>query len=190
MALSSSVLHIGSNIWNKLFSPIYLHCGASPHSRCFVEHFCRLPSAVGLTLQLLCSPIGNRNFQNKTKHREWGDPPHCTYTVETAYKVAICPRGNLLCMRIYLIRSKVTMKKCIRALIYLLYKWFYFITGYFISGFYCTFLMSAALIKFAGILGKGSSSKACCCCGSTLTLTKALSMTGTLRTDCKDQVLK
>ena len=26
-----------------------------------------------------------------------------TYTVETAYKVAICPRGNLLYMRIYLI---------------------------------------------------------------------------------------
>ena len=27
------------------------------------------------------------------------------YTVETAYKVAICPRGNLLYMRIYLITN-------------------------------------------------------------------------------------
>ena len=30
---------------------------------------------------------------------------HIPYTVETAYKVAICPRGNVLYMRIYLIAN-------------------------------------------------------------------------------------
>ena len=36
------------------------------------------------------------------------------------------------------IRPKVTLKGPIGAIIYLLYKWFYHITGYFICGFYCT----------------------------------------------------
>ena len=46
-------------------------------------------------------------------------------TVETAYKVYVCPRGNLLYMQIYLITDrdrKVTLKGHIGALIYLLYK--------------------------------------------------------------------
>ena len=45
-------------------------------------------------------------------------------TVETAYKVYVCPRENLLYKRIYLIsnRPKVTLKGLIGALIYLLYK--------------------------------------------------------------------
>ena len=34
-------------------------------------------------------------------------------------------------------RPKFTLEGRIWALIYLLYRWFYFITGYFISGFYC-----------------------------------------------------
>ena len=39
------------------------HSGASPHSR----YFCHVPPAVGKKLQLLRSPIGNRNFQKTTK---------------------------------------------------------------------------------------------------------------------------
>ena len=46
-----------------------------------------------------------------------------TYTVETAYKVAICPRGNLLYKQLLLNnRPKVTLERRIWALIYLLYK--------------------------------------------------------------------
>ena len=54
-----------------------------------------------------------------------GVPHEVCDTIATGYKVAICSRGNLLYMRIYLIsnnRPKVTLEKRIWALIYLLYK--------------------------------------------------------------------
>ena len=87
-----------------------LHPEASPHPWCFVEYFLHVPPAVGLILQLLCSPIDNQNFQKKRKHHdqhfqairaltipccvmapEWGDASDCIYmyvlngTVHTAY---------------------------------------------------------------------------------------------------------
>ena len=43
------------------------------------------------------------------------------YTVETAYKVAICPRGNLLYMQIYLITD---LKLLWRGLLGLLFTYF------------------------------------------------------------------
>ena len=46
----------------------HIHSGASPHSWCFVKYFLHVPPAVGLILQLLCSPIGNWNFQKKRKN--------------------------------------------------------------------------------------------------------------------------
>ena len=44
-----------------------VHCVSTLQSWCFVKHFSHVPLAVGLILQLLCSPIGNRNFQKKRK---------------------------------------------------------------------------------------------------------------------------
>ena len=47
---------------------MYVHCGVSPYTWwCYVEHFLNVPSVVGLILQLLCSPIGSRNFHKKIK---------------------------------------------------------------------------------------------------------------------------
>ena len=52
-----------------------IHCGASTQSWYFVEHFWHVPLAVELILQLLCSPIGKRNFRKKkkTQHLDWVD---------------------------------------------------------------------------------------------------------------------
>ena len=47
--------------------PGVLHCEASTQSWYFVEHILHVPPAVGPILQLLCSPIGNRDLQKKTK---------------------------------------------------------------------------------------------------------------------------
>ena len=62
-------------------------------------------------------------------------------TVETAYKVTICPTGNLIYMQIYLITDIKLLWKGVFGLYFIyfiIYKWFYSITGYFISGFYWT----------------------------------------------------
>ena len=57
---------------------IFVHFGASPHSRGFVD----VTPAVGLILQLLCSQIGNWNFQKKTKQNivNEGTPRHTLYS--------------------------------------------------------------------------------------------------------------
>ena len=47
-------------------------------TRHFVKHIWNVPLAVGLILQLLCSPIGNRNFQEKTNHHDRADATQCT----------------------------------------------------------------------------------------------------------------
>ena len=49
----------------------------STMSRYFLEHFWLVPPAVGLILQLLCSPIGNQNYRKKTKHRDLADASEC-----------------------------------------------------------------------------------------------------------------
>ena len=56
--------------YSKFITNRYVHSGISAQSWCFVKHFWFVPPAVGLKLQLLCSPIGNQNSQkkNKTKH--------------------------------------------------------------------------------------------------------------------------
>ena len=46
---------------------------------------------------------------------------------------------------------KVYLEWHIGAIIYLLYKWFYFITGYFISGFYCS-TKSAVIVSNCNLL--------------------------------------
>ena len=55
---------------------------ASTLSWHFVEYNWHVPPTTGLILQLLCSPIGNWNFQkdNKYKHRDWVDAPQCIQT--------------------------------------------------------------------------------------------------------------
>ena len=57
-----------------------------------------------------------------------------TNTMETGYKVPICSRGNLLVLYVDILNNqpKITV---VGALLKLLYKWFYSITGYFIGGF-------------------------------------------------------
>ena len=63
-------------------NPVSLHCGASTQACYFVDPFRHVPPAVGLLLQLLCSPIGNGKFQKNTKQNittEW--TPHNVYTV-------------------------------------------------------------------------------------------------------------
>ena len=60
---------------------------------------------------------------------------HHSYTVKTAYNVAICPRGKWLYM--CLILSKFIVKGRIGAWIQQLYSRINFISGDFISGFYC-----------------------------------------------------
>ena len=39
---------------------------------CFVKHFLNVPPAIWPILQLRCSPTGNRNFWQITKHHDWG----------------------------------------------------------------------------------------------------------------------
>ena len=73
------------------------------------------------------------------------------YTVETAYKVYVCSRSTLYADLLNS-RPKVTIKVHIGALIYLLYKWFYSITGYFISGFYCSVLFSYHMRQMVAML--------------------------------------
>ena len=46
---------------------MYMHCVLSPRSRCFVKHIWHVPPAVGLILQLLCSPTGSQNLWQKIK---------------------------------------------------------------------------------------------------------------------------
>ena len=46
---------------------VRIHFGAPPKSWYFEEHFWHAPLAVGLILQLVCGPIGNRNLPKKTK---------------------------------------------------------------------------------------------------------------------------
>ena len=62
-----------------------------------------------------------------------------TRTLETVYRVAICPRGNLSYMRNYPINNTVfNLIYPVGSWIYLPYKWFCPITGYPINDFWCT----------------------------------------------------
>ena len=49
------------------FPSLLFHCVSSPQSQCYVKHIWHVPPAIGLILQLLCSPTGNQNFWQKTK---------------------------------------------------------------------------------------------------------------------------
>ena len=51
----------------------HLHCGASTQSCYFVGYFWHVQPAIVLILQLLCSPIGHRNFQKKRKENNATD---------------------------------------------------------------------------------------------------------------------
>ena len=51
----------------------------APSVMMFRKAFLHVPLAVRLILQLRCSPIGNKNFQNKTKHHDWGDETQCIW---------------------------------------------------------------------------------------------------------------
>ena len=44
-----------------------IHCGASTQSWCFVQHFWNVPQAVGLIVELLCSPIGQLSRECDSK---------------------------------------------------------------------------------------------------------------------------
>ena len=44
-----------------------IHCVLTPQSQCFVKLFWHVQPAIGLILQLLCSPTGDRNFWQETK---------------------------------------------------------------------------------------------------------------------------
>ena len=58
---------------------IILHCASSStQSWYFVAQFWDISPAVGLTLVLLCSPNGNRNFWRKTKHHDRVNDADCT----------------------------------------------------------------------------------------------------------------
>ena len=56
-----------------------LHCVSYPQSWYFVNYFWHVPPAVGLILCLLCSPINNQNFREKTK-QNWVDETRCIYS--------------------------------------------------------------------------------------------------------------
>ena len=53
-----------------------------PSVACFVKHFLHIPLAVGLILQLVCSPTSTYQellTENITKHHDWGDETHCRH---------------------------------------------------------------------------------------------------------------
>ena len=55
-------------------------CVVTSQSWYFVKHFWNVPHATGLIQQLLCSPIGNRNFQRKTNQNITTERmPHCVH---------------------------------------------------------------------------------------------------------------
>ena len=62
--------------------PQIIHSGASAQLWYFVTQFWHIPPTVGLILQLLCSPLGNRNFCKVTKHHDWADAPECKWMNE------------------------------------------------------------------------------------------------------------
>ena len=66
-----------------------IHSGASAQSWWFVKHFWHVPMAIGLILQLLCSPIGNWNFRTKAKHHDCADAPECSVR-SGAWRGRIC----------------------------------------------------------------------------------------------------
>ena len=68
--------------------------------------------------------------------REKKTPP-CNYSRNRLLSIHMSQRKSTLHADLLNNRPKVTLKGHIGALIYILYKWFYLITGYFISGFYC-----------------------------------------------------
>ena len=78
-----------------------LHPEASPHPWCFVEYFLHVPPAVGLILQLLCSPIGILPKENTRKHHDWEDANECTHCIprlsNTQYLTEgwTCRRGKI-----------------------------------------------------------------------------------------------
>ena len=78
-------------------------------------------------------------LSNQSQQEVWNKVMCVTlYTPETVYKVPISPRGNLLNKQIYLTTDpKMALQWYIGALKWLLYKWFYFISGYFIIGLWC-----------------------------------------------------
>ena len=74
-----------------------VHCGASPQSWYFVEHFWHGPPTVGLILQLQWSPIGNQNFQQKTKQNITNDRTHhIVSTLHSECTITFSFTGGLL----------------------------------------------------------------------------------------------
>ena len=84
-----------------------IHSGASVQLWCFVKHFWHVPLAIGLILQLLCSPIGNQNFRKKTKQN--------ITTEQTPHSVYICVRVEESLLASKLI--KVLRKYCLASLV-------------------------------------------------------------------------
>ena len=88
--------------------PSYVHHGVSLHSRFFVEHFWHVPPAVGLILQLLCSPIGNWHFKKKLRMRgrpmvynfvdvPYGSPLSTTIPPPSFSRFLLSPCGHQQC---------------------------------------------------------------------------------------------
>ena len=75
---------------------------------------------------------------------------HIQDTVETGFKVAFCPRGIWLYMRIYPIFAlNLIFRGNIGTLIWRLYNRFNFISGDFITDFYCIMFILLTNIKVA-----------------------------------------
>ena len=67
--------------WNTNGFTLLPNISSTPYTvgRPLSRYFWQVPPAVGLILQLLCSPTGNRNFGKitKQKHHEWRVAPQC-----------------------------------------------------------------------------------------------------------------
>ena len=85
-----------------------LHSGASPHSLSVVKYFLHVHPAVGLILQLMCSPIGNLNFRKKTSRMRGRPILYMYLATETSmciFKIYISSPYNTLSFLFWTVRG-------------------------------------------------------------------------------------